>query len=153
MSGKAQSFPAPKQSGIYFDDFITRNRWEMGAQMPMIHIGMMPPANIYETRESFTIEMVVPGVLPEELQLEMRERALMVTYSPKENTFEPLNEKRIWRQEFRIPAFQRNFDIHPGIVEPESMKWHAENGLVRVVFAKRAEMAGRMLPIVPFSLN
>ncbi|MDX2136256.1 MAG: Hsp20/alpha crystallin family protein [Saprospiraceae bacterium] len=153
MSGQAQSFPAPKQSGIYFDDFITRNRWEMGRQMPVVHFGVMPPANIYETREAFIIELVVPGVQPDRLQLEMHERALVVNYTPEENNFEPLNRKRVWRQEFRMPAFQRQFDIHPDIVDPNSLEWHAENGLLRIVLTKRTRMAGSMLPIVPFSLN
>jgi len=153
MSPKAQQFSFPAQSDIHFDDFITRDRWKFAQQAAVVHLGVLPPANVYETREGFTIELVLPGILMSDLTFEIKEGQLLVSYTPDQTAFEPMNQQRTWRQEYRMPPFQRSFDIHPNIIEPDSMHLHLENGILSIAFIKRPELEGKMLPIMPFSLN
>ena len=60
MSPKTQSFTFPAQSGVYFDDYVTRNRWLMGLQVAAIHMGVPLSTSVLKTQDGFTVEIIFP---------------------------------------------------------------------------------------------
>jgi HSP20 family molecular chaperone IbpA len=142
----------PTDLPIFFDDFLTRDRWKAQRQMPF-QVSSLPAVNVHETIGHFVIELVAPGLSLEDLTVQLTEQGLLVEYAPPTDRFEPLSERRTWRQEYRKMAFQRGFELNTGMLDFDGMETSAEHGIIYFTFPKRDNFQGRITPVLLFSDN
>ncbi len=68
-----------------------------------------PPVNIQESENSFVIELKVPGIKKEEINIQMEKGLMTIIYNHPEN--KELNFKRLIKNEFSTKSFKRTFSL------------------------------------------
>ncbi len=100
-----------------------------------------PPADAYETESEFTIEVELPGVDQERMQVETREGFLLV-----------YGERRLERDvtsgayqimERTYGPFARRFSL-PSDIDMEGVSARFKNGILTITVPKRAKSASRV---------
>ncbi len=142
----------PANIPLYFDDVATRDSWKMAQQAPF-QIAPMPAVSVYETTDEFIIELAVPGISHEDLTIQMTEKGLWVEYAPPTDRFEPMDERRTWRKEYRQAGFQRGFELSTDVLDFDGMQVSSANGLIQFIFPKHNPFRGRVMQAMPFSDN
>jgi HSP20 family protein len=138
---------------LYFDDFLTKESWQ-NAKRPMpFQFGPLPALNITETLEAFVVELVAPGLSLDDLEVRFDRGRLIFQYRKNDEGFESAFETRQWNREYKLAPFRRRIDINSELVEPDQMDIWSENGIVSVRLPKRADLVGKIIPHIPFSLN
>ena len=143
----------PAEMPLYFDDFITRDNYKAAQRRPPVQLSLMPATNVYETAESFFIEMVVPGVSYEELEFFVTDRSIEIRYKPENGEYAPMNSSRVWHTEYHPAAFKRKFEFNPEIFDIDNLQVDSLHGVTRIEIPKQEAYRGRMTPLMPFSLN
>jgi HSP20 family protein len=93
-----------------------------------------PKTNILETEKSFIIEIAVPGLKKEEINLMVEKNLITVSHQKKEA--EKQTDSEILRQEFVVDAFSRSFTI-PEKVDSDKIGARCENGVLTITLPKR----------------
>jgi len=68
-----------------------------------------PPVNIYEHEKSFSIELNVPGIKKEDIQIQIEKGLLTILYNHTEQT--DLKSKQSIKKEFSVKSFKRSFSL------------------------------------------
>ena len=85
---------------IYFDDELSKNAWELAQQLTPPSLSPNPALNIKESTKAFLIELVVPGLTHEDLNIYLADNNMLVLqYNRDNNEFESVLTQRHWRQE------------------------------------------------------
>jgi HSP20 family protein len=139
---------------IYFDDELSKNAWEMAQQLNPPSLSPNPALNIKESTKAFLIELVVPGLTHEDLNIHVGDNNMLVLqYNRDNNTFESVLTQRHWRQEFKMRSFERQIPVHPEMVELDQIKITSKNGIVSIRLPKTEALSGKVMPVMPFSNN
>ena len=118
-----------------FDDFFTPN-W-LGEATNRKDYGMnIPAANIKETKESFLVELAVPGKQKEDFNIEVENDMLTISSEDKKSSEEKDKEGRYTRREFSYAAFKRSFTL-PETVDDEAINAKYEDGVLKINLPKR----------------
>jgi HSP20 family protein len=92
------------------------------------------PASLWEDEERFHIELEVPGVEHDGVDLTFEKGVLKITAERK-----PSDEKRkYWHQERRYGRVERFVSL-PESVDPESIEAELRSGVLHVTLAKKPE--------------
>ena len=94
------------------------------------------PANVYETKDAYLLELNVPGRNKEDFKVSIDKNLLTISYeasTTKENT-----ETRTVRNEFVFESFSRSFTIDETI-DANQIEAKYENGLLRFRLPKVEE--------------
>lgn len=112
----------------------------------------VPPVNIAETDNGFTIEMAAPGYQKQDFQVSVDKNLLTITVDNKETeTQENSNpsagqtakdSKRIYRREFIFGGFSRSFSLPDG-VDGDKISGTYENGILSLSIPKAEIKATR----------
>jgi HSP20 family protein len=97
--------------------------------------GWMPAVNISETDKTYEIEMAVPGMKKNDFKIKTDDRILTISAERKEEKEE--KKKNFTRQEYRYNSFERSFTL-PENAKEEDIKAHYEDGILKLVMAKKA---------------
>ncbi len=139
---------------IYFDDELSKNAWEMAQQLNPPSLSPNPALNIKESTKAFLIELVVPGLTHEDLNIHVGDNNMLVLqYNRDNNTFESVLTQRHWRQEFKMRSFERQIPVHPEMVELDQIKITSKNGIVSIRLPKTEALSGKVASVMPFSNN
>ena len=139
---------------IYFDDELSKNAWEMAQQLKPPSLSPNPALNIKESTKAFLIELMVPGLTHEDLNIYLADNNMLVLeYNPDNTTFESLLTQRHWRQEFKMHSFVRQIPVHPEMVELDQIKIISKNGIVSIRLPKTEALSGKVASVMPFSNN
>lgn len=108
----------------------------------------VPPVNIAETDNGFSIEMAAPGYNKTDFQVSVDKNLLTITVDTSEtegqanNTEAPNTEaseakpvKRIYRREFSYGSFSRSFSLPDG-VDGSKIAGNYENGILTLNIPK-----------------
>jgi len=93
-----------------------------------------PRANIKEHKESFSIEMEVPGIDKNLLRMDLSKDLLTISYQFEENH----SDGKYSLREFDFRNFERTFRLHQSI-EKEKITASFNNGILLVNLPKRDE--------------
>jgi HSP20 family protein len=104
----------------------------------------LPPVDIKETEEGYVFHMDVPGLKPEDLDVELHEGVLSIRGSRTEEKRE--EEKGYVRTERRQGSFARQFRV-PTTVQAESLKAEVKDGVLTIEVPKGAEQGARKVPV------
>ncbi len=96
----------------------------------------VPPVNIMENENDFTLELSVPGRNKEDFNIEVDEHILTVFSEVKSET--ETTEKNYTRKEFGHTAFKRAFTL-PDTVNIDAIEASYDNGILSFRLPKKEE--------------
>lgn len=95
----------------------------------------LPSANVKEKKESYELELAVPGMQKHDLSIHMEDDVLIIQ---GEHSEEKEETGRYTRREFATTSFERTFRL-PKTVDVEQVQAKYENGILRLNLPKKAE--------------
>ena len=104
----------------------------------------MPPVDIKETETGYLFHMDVPGLKPEDLDVELHEGVLSIRGSRSEEKTE--EDKGYVRTERRQGSFSRQFRV-PTNVQAEALKAEVKDGVLNIEVPKGAEQGARKVTV------
>ena len=134
-----------KHSGFpsIFDDFFRNDFY--GGGIPEVRSGRylngdaVPAVNVLETENGFELELALPGVKKDEINLELNERVLTISSKHKEEKVEKNDEENYTRKEFSYTSFSRSFTL-PKDVSSEKIEANFEDGVLKVNIPRETEV-------------
>jgi HSP20 family protein len=104
-----------------FDDFFTRDLWNLGLNNNSSTNTTIPLVNIKETNENFEVEMAAPGMSKNDFKLELDGNVLTII-SEKQNENEVREGERYSRREFSYQSFQLYFQLPKEVVDADNIE-------------------------------
>jgi len=111
---------------------------------PASQADWLPPVDIKETDEGYVFYMDVPGMKPEDLDVELHEGVLSIRGSRTEEKKE--EGKGYVRTERRQGSFSRQFRV-PTNVQAEALKAEVKDGVLTIEVPKGAEQGARKVTV------
>jgi len=105
-----------------------------------------PPVNVQETTEDLRLTAELPGVRPEDVEIDMENNVLSIRGEKREEIEEGQEGGRVHVRERRYGAFQRMFTL-PRTVKAEDIKATFKDGVLTVHMPKSPEAKGRKIAI------
>src|SRR3982750_278969 len=121
-----------------FDDFFSRDLWNLGNNSHSTTNTTIPAVNIRETNENFEVEMAAPGMTKNDFRIELDGNQLTITSEKSEQKEEKDGEKYN-RREFSYQSFQRSFQLQKDVVDADKIEAKYENGVLHLVIPKKEE--------------
>lgn len=103
-----------------------------------------PSLNVAETDGGYEVSLELPGMKPEEVQVELKDGNLWVTGKKEEEKEE--EGKSFHRIERRHGEFRRVVQL-PGAVDDETVVAEFEDGVLKVAVPKREEVKPKRIPV------
>ncbi|HEY0565994.1 MAG TPA: Hsp20/alpha crystallin family protein [Terriglobales bacterium] len=104
----------------------------------------VPPVNVYEDEGSIRLELEVPGLKPEDLDIRLENNKLTVR-GERKLTEEKKAENYV-RVERRYGSFVRSFTI-PNTVSSENVQANYTDGVLEITLAKRPETQPKQIKV------
>lgn len=135
-----------RQMDRVFDDFW-RGDWPRSSRWT----GWDTPAlDIHETDKTYTVEVPLPGVKPEDIQVKMQNGVLTVSGEIQEPKREDDGEKVVVRERY-YGKFSRSVSL-PQSVDEEKVEATYENGVLVLTLPKIPEAQPRLIEVKPGKL-
>jgi len=99
-------------------------------------VNQKPAVNVSETKEQFTLEVAVPGLKKEDINLKVEEETLIISATNETKAEETKNNYT--RREFDFSNFVRRFQLNETI-DVENIKANFEDGILNIVLPKVVE--------------
>ena len=107
----------------------------------------MPSADLRETEDHYIMELDIPGMNKEDLDITAIDNVLTVKGERKHEHKEGEGENGGYRRfERRYGRFERSFEI-PGGFDSEKVEAHYEDGVLRIMLPKREETKPRHIDV------
>ncbi|REL33069.1 Hsp20/alpha crystallin family protein [Rhodohalobacter sp. SW132] len=103
-----------------------------------------PSINISETENNFNIEVEVPGMKKDDINVDIENNVLTVSGERKHETEE--KERRFHRVETRYGSFSRTFQL-PDHVDSENIEATYADGVLNIQLGKREEKLKKQIAI------
>ena len=115
-----------------FDDFFTNtDKLDTNYRKNTI-----PAVNVKEGETSFTIELAVPGMKKEDLNIELDNNKLTISNNQEDSKTK--ETEKYTRKEFAYSKFQRTFNL-PKNVDEKSIKGDYKDGILTIAIPKLKE--------------
>ncbi len=100
----------------------------------------MPKINIYESSDSFMIQLATPGLNKSDISLNVEKELLKISHNSGkgENENQESNEYSYSRKEFDYSGFEKSF-VLPESADLEKISATMENGILHVRIPKKEE--------------
>jgi HSP20 family protein len=115
-----------------------------GRELPWKTERFIPTANLVERDDEFEVTIDLPGMKPEEVNLELREGALWITGERKEEKEE--KGKTFHRMERRYGSFRRVIPL-PALVKEDKVEAEFRHGVLTVKLPKSEEIKPKHIPV------
>ena len=103
-----------------------------------------PSINLAETEENYEVTLDLPGLRPEEVQVEFQDGHLVVSGERKSEHEE--SGKKFHRVERSYGTFRRSISL-PGSVDENRIDAEFRDGVLRVTLPKSAQQRGRQIHV------
>ena len=113
-------------------------------EFPLNTNGFAPTVNIMETENEFEVTVDLPGIKPEEVQVEMQEGNLWISGERKEEKEE--NGKTYHRMERRYGQFRRVIALSMPI-KKEEVRAEYHEGVLKVILPKCEEVKPKHIEV------
>ena len=100
-------------------------------------VAFTPAVNTREDEKAYYIEVDLPGVKKEDIDVTTEDNVL--TISGERKVREEVKEEEYYKVESRYGKFSRSFTL-PEDADVEKIEAHAQNGVLEVVIPKKAEV-------------
>ena len=102
------------------------------------------PVDLYETDDSLVLEMAVPGMGPDEIDISLEGNKLTIRGESK--PVEDQGVRRYYLQEIPHGTFVRSFTL-PVEINADEVKAEFKNGLLRLLMPKVETARAKRIPI------
>ena len=100
-------------------------------------VAFVPAVNTREDEKAYYIEVDLPGVKKEDIDITTEDNVL--TISGERKVRQEVKEDDYYKVESRYGKFSRSFNL-PEDADVEKIEAHAENGVLEIVIPKKAEV-------------
>jgi HSP20 family protein len=111
---------------------------------PVEGLGWYPEVDVLETDKELVLRADLPGLTKDDVQLEIREGALVMKGEKTEKKEQKEAQYRVVERAYG--TFERAFSL-PSTVDPEQIKAEFTNGVLEIHLPKTAKALGRKVPI------
>jgi HSP20 family protein len=108
--------------------------------------GWSPSANVREAKDAVLLEMELPGIQPDDVNISIDNDMLTVSGEKREERREGEEEGRYFLVERRYGSFSRSFSLPPN-VDPDKIKASFENGVLTIRIPREALPQPRRIQI------
>ncbi|WP_321373787.1 Hsp20/alpha crystallin family protein [uncultured Draconibacterium sp.] len=115
-----------------FNNFLKNDYHENYAN----NCGASPATNVFETEKEFKIEVLLPGFVKEDLQLNVHKNVLTVKVEKEEK--ENTEVYKYAHREFGVKNFEKKYRL-PKSVDAEKISAKFENGILNIELPKKEE--------------
>ena len=127
------------------DDLLgSGTRW--GGRMAGMDLMRAPQADVLETTDELRVMLELPGLRPEDVEVNLEDNVLTIGGEKKEDRREQDGESRWHLSERRYGRFSRSV-VLPRDVEHERIEARFENGVLTVVIPKSERAKPRRITI------
>ncbi len=102
------------------------------------------PVDLYETDEALVLEMWVPGINPEDIEISLEGNKLTVRGEVKPVADEKV--RRYYLQEIPHGSFVRSFTL-PVEIDADNVKAEFKNGVLKLVMPKAESARAKRIPV------
>jgi HSP20 family protein len=106
--------------------------------------GFVPALDLSETPDAYIVELAVPGMKPEDLNVTIENGVLSISGEVKKSTEE--QERNYHRIERRYGRFRRTITL-PSTVRGDAIEAHLEHGILTLRVPKAEEVKPRQITI------
>jgi HSP20 family protein len=103
---------------------------------------VLAPASLWEEQGRWCVEVDLPGVQLDDIDVTLEKNALRVSANRKP----PQEERKFWHQERAYGVIQRQITL-PETVDPERIEAELKDGVLRLSLAKRPELQPRKIQV------
>lgn len=96
----------------------------------------LPKVNIRETKDSYYVDMAVPGLKKSDFTVDLDNQVLSITAETNENNLD--NEDSHIRREFGYASFKRSFSL-PETVNEDKIRAEYKDGILSIHLPKKEE--------------
>jgi HSP20 family protein len=118
------------------EDFFNRN-WMETPNGNRLMSSTMPAVNVYETNESFEIQMAAPGMKRENFNIQFDNYVLTISAEAQEQ--EQKEDDQLRRREFLYTSFERSFALPENQVDGEKIQAKYVDGILHITVPKKEE--------------
>lgn len=112
--------------GDFLDRDFFSKKLELGTSVPAV--------NTKETEEAYVLEIAVPGMQKEDINVDLDNNLLTIS-SEKEEEKEEKDGEKITRREFSYSSFNRSFQL-PENIDTEAISANYSDGLLKLSLPK-----------------
>lgn len=131
------------QTPSLLNELFDNSFWNLPEIKPLSS-SLLPPANILDSENETKIEMVLPGLIKENIKISIDNNVLNVSYQNQSKN-EESNEKYL-RKEYSNFSFSRSFKLDSRI-EIEKINSKMENGILYINLPKKENVSVKLIEI------
>ena len=106
--------------------------------------GFVPALDLSETADGYLVEVVAPGLKPEDVQITLENNVLTIKGELRQET--QVKQLNFHLVELRYGAFQRTITL-PSTVKSDAIKAELNNGILRLDIPKAEEVKPRRIDV------
>jgi HSP20 family protein len=125
-----------------FEDAVSTAR---SGEKDMISAAWAPAVDIYEDENELVLTAEVPGIAEKDIEIKVEDNTLSIMGERKLE--KETKEENYHRIERSYGSFIRSFTL-PNYVDVENIRAEHENGVLKVIMPKRAELKPRKVKIL-----
>lgn len=133
------STSSPELDELFSKDFLGYTKKELSKLE-----ATLPSANIDESEKEYIIELAVPGLKKEDLNVELKQNVLTISSEQKEEKEEKDEQKNFLRKEFSYRSFKRSFQL-PESADSSKLDAIYDNGILRIEVGKKLNEANKQI--------
>lgn len=107
-------------------------------------IAFAPPAELEETEDSYKVKLELPGMEPEDIDIDVMAEAISIKGERKTEKKE--EDEGMTRSEFRYGRFQRVIPL-PGRIDNQNASAECKNGVLQVTLPKSEEEKHKVVKV------
>lgn len=104
----------------------------------------MPPIDLAETEDKFTVKAEIPGIDPKEVEISVKDNILHIKGEKKEEKEE--KGKNYYRMERRYGSFARSINL-PSSVDTNKVTAEYKNGVLEIALQKKEEVKPKQINV------
>jgi len=105
-----------------------------------------PPVDMYEEGDEIVIIADVPGFSKEDLKIQVKEDAVVISGERREKLTDRVKEDNIIKFERYVDKFSRRLEL-PVPVDPDTAKARFESGMLKITIKKQEGEKAKEIPI------
>lgn len=116
----------------FFDDIFTKEFFNKKVETGTT----IPAANITESKDKYSVELAVPGIKKEDIQLNLDGNILYISSETKSEKSENDTEGKVTRKEYSFSSFKRGFNL-PDNIEQDKISAKYDSGILKIEIPKK----------------
>jgi HSP20 family protein len=124
----------------FFDDNFTKEFDQLFSLNDASAKSFTPAVNVKEEKDSYQIEVAVPGMKKEDFEVVVDHDLLKISAKQEDKKEDRKDDGKYTRREFRYHSFERSFHLPKNEVNGDKINARYEDGILHIDLPKREEI-------------